>query len=59
MRITIHGSYGTGNRGDNAILAQLLRFLEDRVPGAEVTILCRDVARTALFLDAELHHAFA
>ncbi|MCP4550009.1 MAG: hypothetical protein GY835_26420 [bacterium] len=53
MRVTIHGSYGTGNRGDNIILSQLLRLLEEELPGAEVTILCRDVRRVALFLGAE------
>jgi len=50
LRITIHGSYGTGNRGDNSILFQLLRFLEREAPDAEVTILCRDTERLRLQL---------
>lgn len=54
MRITIHGSYGTGNRGDSVILAQMLRFLGERLPGADVTILCRDEGRLGLLLETEL-----
>ena len=57
MRITIHGSYGTGNRGDNVILIQLLRFLEEECPGASVTVLCRNERRLALLLDAEFSHS--
>jgi len=68
LRITIHGSYGTGNRGDNCILFQLLAFLEKERPGAEVTILCRDEERLGALLADELpdtklrlrplHHSF-
>ncbi|MBN2171836.1 MAG: polysaccharide pyruvyl transferase family protein [Candidatus Krumholzibacteriota bacterium] len=54
MRITIHGSYGTGNRGDSVILAQMLRFLGDQLPGAEVTVLCRDERRLAILFETEL-----
>ncbi len=53
MRITVHGSYGTGNRGDNVILTQLLRFLGQECPGASVTILCRNVRRVSIFLAEE------
>ena len=53
MRITIHGSYGTGNRGDNSILYQLLHLLEGLVPQAELSILCRDVRRVSLFISTE------
>ncbi|MBC8366233.1 polysaccharide pyruvyl transferase family protein [bacterium] len=68
LRITIHGSYGTGNRGDNYILFQLLGFLERETPGAEVTVLCRDEERLGALLESEfsetslilrtLHHSF-
>jgi len=68
LRITIHGSYGTGNRGDNCILFQLLKFLERETPGAEVTILCRDEERLGALLAKALpeielrlhplHHSF-
>lgn len=68
LRITIHGSYGTGNRGDNCILIQLLAFLEKETPGAEITILCRDEDRLEVLLSREfpqtnlrlraLHHSF-
>ena len=53
MRITIHGSYGTGNRGDNVILLQLLRFLDRETPGAYITVLCRSVERVNVFLESE------
>ncbi|MBM4116686.1 hypothetical protein FJ251_02950 [bacterium] len=52
MRICIHGSYGTGNRGDNVILSQLLLLLAEELPGAEVTLLCRDEQRVALYLES-------
>ncbi len=68
LRITVHGSYGTGNRGDNCILFQLLGFLERETPGAEVTVLCRDEERLGALLESEfsetnltlrtLHHSF-
>jgi polysaccharide pyruvyl transferase WcaK-like protein len=68
LRITIHGSYGTGNRGDNCILIQLLRFLEQEAPRSEVTVLCRDEERLGALLAKEmpdsnlqlrtLHHSF-
>ncbi len=51
MKVCIHGSYGTGNRGDEIILSQLLELLERELPGAELTLLCRDEQRTALFLE--------
>jgi len=57
LRITIHGSYGTGNHGDNCILVQLLRFLDKEAPGAEVTILCRDEDRLGVLLSRELHES--
>lgn len=53
MRIVIHGSYGTGNRGDNVILSQLLLLLAAETPGADVTLLCRDEQRVALYLASE------
>ena len=53
LRGTIHGSYGTGNRGDNVILFQLLRFLERETPDAEVTVLCRDEERLGALLSGE------
>jgi len=53
-RITIHGSYGTGNRGDNGILIQLLRFLAEQRPGSRVTVLCRDEQRLAALFAREL-----
>lgn len=53
LRITIHGSYGTGNRGDGAILVQLLRFLDRETPEAEVTILCRNEERLRGQLDQD------
>lgn len=52
MKISIHGSYGTGNRGDEVILSRLLVLLDQEVPGAEVTLLCRDEQRIALFIEA-------
>jgi len=52
MRVCIHGSYGTGNRGDNVILSQLLLLLAEELPGAEVTLLCRDEQRVALYLES-------
>ncbi len=52
MKISIHGSYGTGNRGDEVILSRLLELLGDELPGAEVTLLCRDEQRIALFIEA-------
>jgi polysaccharide pyruvyl transferase WcaK-like protein len=52
MRICIHGSYGTGNRGDSVILSQLLLLLAAELPGAEVTLLCRDEQRVALYLQS-------
>jgi polysaccharide pyruvyl transferase WcaK-like protein len=54
MRITIHGSYGTGNRGDDLTLGILLRFLAGIAPGATVTILCRSEDRLSSFLEREL-----
>jgi polysaccharide pyruvyl transferase WcaK-like protein len=51
MKISIHGSYGTGNRGDEVILSRLLELLAEQLPGAEVTLLCRDEQRIALFIE--------
>ncbi len=52
MRVCIHGSYGTGNRGDSVILSQLLLLLAAELPGAEVTLLCRDEQRVELYLQS-------
>lgn len=53
MKVCIHGSYGTGNRGDDVILSRLLLLLAEELPGAEVTLLCRSEQRIALYLEAE------
>lgn len=53
MKVCVHGSYGTGNRGDDVILSRLLLLLAEELPGAEVTLLCRNEQRVALFLEVE------
>lgn len=53
IRICIHGAYGGGNRGQDAILAQLLALLAAELPGARVTLLCDDRERLGQLLDRE------
>ncbi len=53
MKVCVHGSYGTGNRGDDVILSRLLLLLAEELPGAEVTLLCRNEQRVSLFLEVE------
>ncbi|MDP6417937.1 MAG: polysaccharide pyruvyl transferase family protein [Candidatus Krumholzibacteria bacterium] len=58
LRISILGSYGTGNRGDHAILLQLLRFLESKTRESRYTILCRDEDRLSSRLRVDFPEGF-
>ncbi len=48
-RIAILGAYGTGNLGDELVLASLIRLLEGAYPGVEVRAFAEDPAPTAAF----------
>lgn len=47
MRIVISGYYGSGNAGDEAVLASMLAALRARLPGAEYVVLSADPPATA------------
>jgi len=47
MRIALSGYYGSGNTGDEAILAATLAGLRQRLPEAEIVVLSSDPVSTA------------
>jgi polysaccharide pyruvyl transferase CsaB len=46
-RVVIGGYYGSGNAGDEAILAGVLNILRRRTPGLSATVISADPAHTA------------
>lgn len=47
MRVLLSGYYGFGNLGDEALLAEIVRGLRGRFPGAEIVALSADPPATA------------
>lgn len=42
--IVIHGYYGAGNFGDDIILLSIVSALRKKMPDADITVLCRNIA---------------